>query len=56
MSMLPTGRNIKWTAPTSGTVIPAHLVSDFMKTRSVNETVNNMTTKNESTEVFLGIL
>lgn len=47
MSMLPAGRNIKWTAPTSGTVIPAHLVSDFMKTRSVNETVNNMTTKNE---------
>lgn len=29
MSMLPPGRNIKWTAPSSGMVIPAHLVEDF---------------------------
>jgi len=29
MSMLPAGRNIKWTAPTSGMVIPANLVEDF---------------------------
>lgn len=29
-SMLPAARNMKWTAPTSGTVIPASLVNDFI--------------------------
>ena len=29
-SMLPAARNIKWTAPTSGTVIPASMVGDFL--------------------------
>ncbi len=33
-SMLPAARNMKWTAPTSGTVIPASLVSDFISASS----------------------
>jgi len=33
-SMLPAARNIKWTAPTSGTVIPANLVNDFISASS----------------------
>jgi tape measure domain-containing protein len=33
-SMLPAARNMKWTAPTSGTVIPASLVNDFISASS----------------------
>ena len=33
-SMLPAARNMKWTAPTSGTVIPANLVNDFISASS----------------------
>ena len=42
MSMLPAGRNIKWTAPSSGTVIPAHLVEDFKNRLMAREQVNNL--------------
>lgn len=41
MSMLPAGRNIKWTAPSSGTVIPAHLVEDFRSRLMARESINN---------------
>lgn len=33
-SMLPAARNMQWTAPTSGTVIPANLVNDFISASS----------------------
>ena len=42
MSMLPAGRNIKWTAPSSGTVIPAHLVEDFKNRLMAREQVNDL--------------
>ena len=42
MSMLPAGRNIKWTAPSSGTVIPAHLVEDFKNRLMAREQMNNL--------------
>lgn len=35
-SMLPAARNMKWTAPTSGTVIPANMVSDFLSAASTD--------------------
>ena len=41
MSMLPPGKNIKWTAPSSGTVIPAHLVDDFRTRLMAREQINN---------------
>lgn len=37
-SMLPTGRNIQWTAPTSGFVVPAHLVDTFRQAQTVKST------------------
>lgn len=39
MSMLPAGRNIKWTAPTSGFVIPAHMVDKLNKDVDVQNNI-----------------
>lgn len=39
-SMLPAGRNLNWTASTSGTVIPAHLVDQYKKSSEINRLAN----------------
>ena len=42
-SMLPAARNINWTAPTSGTVIPANLVGRYQQALAANQSVTSRT-------------
>jgi len=42
-SMLPAARNINWTAPTSGTVIPANLVERYQQALAANQSVTSRT-------------
>lgn len=46
MSMLPAGRNLQWTAPTSGLVIPANLVSDYMANARAKQ-ISTLSTRNQ---------
>jgi len=46
MSMLPAGRNLQWTAPTSGLVIPANLVSDYMANVRAKQ-ISTLSTRNQ---------
>lgn len=41
-SMLPAGRNINWTAPTTGTVIPAHLVDQYRNASEYNKKIQKI--------------
>ena len=42
-SMLPAARNINWTAPTSGTIIPAGLVDRYQQALAANQSVTSRT-------------
>ena len=42
-SMLPAARNINWTAPTSGTIIPAGLVGRYQQALAANQSVTSKT-------------
>lgn len=42
-SMLPAARNINWTAPTSGVVIPANLVDRYQQALAANQSVTSRT-------------
>lgn len=42
-SMLPAGRNLNWTAPTSGFVVPASMVDAYRNRSVVNNRINNVT-------------
>ena len=40
MSLLPASQNINWTAPSSGTIVPAHLVRQMSKNSDINSRIN----------------
>ena len=48
MSMLPAGRNLQWTAPTSGTIIPANIVNQMKNNSDINAAINVASRKGEA--------
>lgn len=40
MTMLPASQNINWTAPSSGTIVPANLVKQMSRNSDINNKVN----------------
>jgi len=40
-SMLPAGRNLNWTAPSSGSIIPANFIDQYRKNSSINDLIGS---------------
>ena len=48
ISMLPAARNMRWTAPSSGTIIPANYIDQYRRTSQINHEISGLEALNQA--------